>query len=319
MVTLHFVKSPIFPRRDIISPGRSTMKKNVSSSNKTRSILNTALIGMGLVVVFVLSACQFLQNDLYSATATPMFPTLLVPTPDCGPPTLVLGSMTLQMETLTLAPDGSVTVPSNTPGVAYWVEGTDLQYIFMLSPTPENRALFSTLPAGSTAKATWSNCNSMTFVLSAPQPRSFGPTYLPEQSTTSIAIYLQTDAASEGLVVSGELTEEQITTINTPAAGASDIQAEISLLETTASPDGTTVRIGISIQNYGAAALTLSAGDISLTEQDSTSLVMVSSEPPLPKVIAPGALETIYLVFPRPASPGATLKVFEVEYELEGY
>jgi hypothetical protein len=90
-------------------------------------------------------------------------------------------------------------------------------------------------------------------------------------------------------------------------------------LETTTSADGTTIKVSVSIQNYGAAAFTLSTSDVSLTQQDGTSLNMVSSEPPLPKEIAPGATETIYFTFPRPASPTATLKIFTVEYDIEGY
>ena len=37
------------------------------------------------------------------------------------------------------------------------------------------------------------------------------------------------------------------------------------------------------------------------------------------KEIAPGVTETIYFTFPRPSSPTATLKIFTVEYDIEGY
>ena len=212
-----------------------------------------------------------------------------------------------------------MTIPPDTSGIAYWVEGTDHNYVFVLSPTSENLAMMPTITAGSTAKATWKNCNSTTYTLSASQPGSFNGSALPDQSVDGITVFFQTNATGAGFVFSGELTEEQISTFNTPAVGASDIQAEISLLETTASADGTTIRVGVSIQNYGQAAFTLSTSDVSLTQQDDTSLNLVSSEPRLPKEIASGATETIHFTFPRPSSPTATLKIFEVEYDIEGY
>ena len=177
----------------------------------------------------------------------------------------------------------------------------------------------STITAVSTAKATWKNCNSTTYTLSAPQPSSFSGSALPDQSVDGIAVFFQTNATGAGFVYSGELTEEQISTFNTPASGASDVQAEIGLLETTTSADSTTISIGVSVYNWGRSAFTLSTSDVSVTQQDGALLNMVSSEPPLPKEIALGATETIYFTFPRPTSPTATLKIFTVEYDIEGY
>jgi hypothetical protein len=185
-----------------------------SRSNKTTVTIVLVLLGAGLLVLITLatlalgSKLQLQPGQVDSALpSTAITPTLFIPTPDCGSATLVLGSTTFQMQDIQLTPDGSVSAPADGAGTAYWVEGTDLKYIFMLSPTPGNISLISSLPAGSVAKATWSNCNSMTFTLSASQPGSFGVTYLPEQSTASIAIFIESDAAGNGFVVNGEFTE----------------------------------------------------------------------------------------------------------------
>ena len=275
--------------------------------------------GSVLLLSFILSGCQLLQNGLQppAVTETPFIPTLFVPTPDCGTPTLVLGSSTFQIETIQPAADGTLSIPSDKTGVAYWMDGTNSNYTFVLSPTAENLAILPNLVAGSTAKVTWSDCNSTTYSLSAPQQGSFNSAALPDQSVDGITIFFQTDPSGAASFFTGELTEEQISTFNTPVPG--DIQAEISLLETTTSPDGGSIRVGVSMQNYGSAAFTLSATDVTLTQPDGTPIGMLSSEPPLPKEIAPGATETIYFFFYRPASPTATLKLLTVEYELEGY
>ena len=298
------------------------MKQNSSSSNKTKIIIVAVLLGLGILALIILLGFLFLRNGFQlaaPATLTPPIPTIIVPTPDCGSPTLVLGTSTFQIQTLTPGTDGSLTVPPDTSGIAYWVDGANKNYVFVFSPTQENISFMSNVTAGSTAKATWKNCNSTTYSLSAPQPGSFNDSALPDQSVDGITVFFQMDVSGAGFVFSGELTEEQISTFNTPAVGASDIQAEISLLETTSSADRTTIRVGVSIQNYGATAFTFAPTDVSLTQQDGTSLNLVSSEPPLPKEIAAGATETIYFTFPRPTSPIATLKIFTIEYDIEGY
>jgi len=279
------------------------------------------LFGIGIVVLAALVIFLFRGNifqALAPSTETPVIPTMFIPTPDCGSPTLVLGTVIFEIQNITPAPDGSLSVPPDTSGIAYWVDATDTNYVFVLSPTPDNLSLISSLKAGDTAKATWSNCNSTTYNLFTPEQSLASVSTLFDQSTIGITIFIQSDPSTANLVVRGELTEEQFSTINTPAAGT-EVQAEISLLETTTSPDGTTIRVGISIQNYGASAFTLSGSDVSLTSQDGTALIMVNSEPVLPKEIGPGATETIDLTFQRPASPTATIKILGVEYELEGY
>ena len=279
------------------------------------------LLGIGIVVLAALVIFLFRGNifqALTPSTETPVIPTVFVPTPDCGSPTLVLGSTTFQIQTINLTPDGTLAMPADGSATAYWVEGTDTNVVLVLSSTPENQALLSTVTAGSVAKVTLANCNSTTYNLLVPEQNPASVSTLLDQSTSGITVFVQTDPSTASLVVKGELTEEQISTINTPAA-ATGTQAEISFLETTPSNDGTTIRVGISILNYGAAAFSLSGNDVSLTSQDGTVLIMVNSEPPLPKEIGAGATETIYFTFQRPASETATIKILDIEYELEGY
>lgn len=301
-------------------------KPGFSSKQILQLALAVVLMGIAVLLLIVLVALWFPQiwpgqpaQVAPTLPPTSVIPTLFVPTPDCGPPTLVLGSTTYQIQNLAPAPDGSLTVPSDTPGVVYWVEGTNDNYVFVLSPTPENISLASTTTAGIIAKTAWTNCNSMIYGLYAPELGLLNASVSPDQSVAGITIFFQTDAAGNGFVIKGELTEEQISTINTPETSGLEIQAEISLLETTISPDGTTIRVGVSILNYGQTPITLSVNDISLTPVGATPLTIINSEPALPKEIATNATETIYFTFPRPSSQVATLKILTVEYDIEEY
>jgi len=46
---------------------------------------------------------------------------------------------------------------------------------------------------------------------------------------------------------------------------------------------------------------------------------MLGNEPPLPKEIAAGSTETLYITFQRPTSPPAFFQVLGIEYEVAGY
>src|ERR1700752_1052243 len=138
-------------------------KRQPDPTQKNIVIIISILMGVGIVLLLALVLFLFRGNifqALAPSTETPIIPTMFIPTPDCGSRTLVLGKATFQIQNITRAPDGSLPVPTDTSGVAYWVEGTSTNYVFVLSPTPDNLALMSTITVGSTAKATWKNCNS---------------------------------------------------------------------------------------------------------------------------------------------------------------
>src|SRR5687767_762571 len=107
------------------------MRQN-SPSRDTTGIMSIVLLpALGTVILFLLSGCQFLQNELQpppTATETPFIPTMFVPTTDCGVPTLLLGSSPFQIETIQPGVDGTLSVPSDKPGMAYWIDGTNRNY-----------------------------------------------------------------------------------------------------------------------------------------------------------------------------------------------
>jgi hypothetical protein len=278
----------------------------------------SVLLALGLLIVIALVAFLFRGNMIQlatPATQTPPIPTIVIPTVDCGSPTLVLGTSTFQIQNLTPAADGSFAVPSDTSGIAYWVEGTAVNSVFILPPTPGNLAIMPTISVGSTATVTLSNCNSTTYSLSAGQAGALDIPALSDQSIEGITIFFETDVTGAGFVYKGDITEQQLSTFNTPAP--SDVQAEFSLLETTLSQDGTSLNISVSIQNYGTAPITLTANDVSLLQTDSTPVTMLGSTPALPIQIAAGTTATINLTFQKPATPTATLKLLTIEFDVE--
>jgi hypothetical protein len=311
-------------------------RQNLSSSDKAKIILVSISLAILLIVFGILMGILLRQSGfrlstlaerlpamsnirLPSTGPTAVIPTVFVPTQDCGSPTLILGTTTFKIENLAPAADGSLSVPPDSSGIAYWVEGTNTNYVFVLSPMPENLAAMDTITVGSPATATWSDCSLTSYNLSAPQQASFNSSALPDQSQEGIMVFFQTDASGAGFVFMGGLAEQAVDVITTPRADESGVLAEISLLETIRSADGATIRVSLSIHNYGQAAFNVSADNISLIQTEGSTLALTDSKPRLPERIKPGETKTFEFSFPRPSSPTATLKIFTIEYDIEGY
>jgi hypothetical protein len=303
--------------------------QNTPLSNETKITIILVLLGMGILLLITLLAL-LLRGDIFPQTAqiiptdppaTLVIPTMSIPTPDCGPPTLVLGSTTLQIQTISPAADGSLPVPPDTSGVAYWVQGTDRNHVFVLSPAaktscPADRADSRRHRNRDLGKLQFHDHRHSPY----PSRDSSTLRHCPTNPRGNHAVLSNGHVRQWLYVVSGASTGEQISVFNLPpASGGTEVQAEISLLDTTASTDGTTIRVNISIFNYGATAFTVTVNEVTLTPEGSPSFTVTNSEPSLPREIQPGATETFYFTFPRPPTSTATLRVFTVEYDVEGY
>lgn len=253
-------------------------------------------------VLLITSSCEFLR---LGPSENP-----------CGPSTLKIGDATYEIKTVKPKSNGALNIPENEPDHAFWVEGTTTNQVFGLSPTANNLALASALKTGTPVQVNWDNCNTADYQLSTLQPEVPEDSLLLDQSIAQVTIFVRSNETSAGFVATAELIEETINVSNTP--DTSIPQAEISILNTTASADGQTVEIDLSIVNYGESAFTLSATDAFLISEN-TELNLNDSEPALPYEIQPAETATFKLIFPRPASQTATLKILTVEYEVTGY
>jgi hypothetical protein len=104
-----------------------------------------------------------------------------------------------------------------------------------------------------------------------------------------------------------------------PPPDYGEILAEIGLVDASLSLFRTSLKIEVSIYNFGKIPITLSDRDVSLTQPNGTPLALKSSKPSLPNEIQPGETKTIEFTFETPTSPTAMLRVLTVEYDVEGY
>lgn len=194
-------------------------RPNLSSSDKTKIIvvlllLAILLLVLGLLLGMLLRRSGF-QLPLQAAQSqvTPTLspasiaPTVLVPTITCESQTFELGGTTFQVQDLMFLPDGSLNMPPTASGVAYWLDTTKGNHLVLLSPTPENISLETTLTPNTSAKVTWTDCSSLTFSLYTSEANPANISALPDQLTSGLTIFFQTDPSGNGLILRGELTE----------------------------------------------------------------------------------------------------------------
>jgi len=307
-----------------------------SLGNQQRKVLLAGLIAFFILLglTTLLLAYYIYEPEITSMLQKPtsifnptsisqsLLPTqIIIPTqaPACSGASLQLGTTSWRLESIQRLADGSVNVPPGTPGVAYWIEDLENNYVFALSHTPENSVLLNALQGGEQAIITWGNCNLATYILSDPQPGVPSTEILTDQASVGMIVYVPGSSSVSGVTVQGVLAGEIINAPPTFEPSTSEVNAEISLLETSTSQDNQTIQVVISILNYGSEPITLTENDISLTPSDEAPLTISRADPKLPQNIQPAESKTFTLIFPRPDTATATMKIFTVEYDLEDY
>lgn len=301
------VEKPISQPAEKQTPTAATAEPAKRKTTALRIILLSLLI---LVIIAALVIWIFFRPLAIAFMAR------LFPSEGCTP-NLVLGNRLFAIHTIKQANDGSLQIPGDQPGMIFWVDGTNVNAVYALSPAADNEALQSNLTAGTTAVVTQAGCNTTSYILSAPVAGVPDTSALMDQSLSRITIFMPPFSTSSGFVILGDLQGETISKFNSP--NPAELQAEISLLGTTTSADKTTITVSISINNTGQTAGELNTTTVSLTPGMSAPQSPVSSDPALPLTIALGKTVVVKLVFNRPVEPTATLKVFSAEYELSGY
>ena len=239
-----------------------------------------------------------------------------IPTPACVEPKLSLGTASFRIQSLARTPDGSVQVPPDTPGVAYWVEGTSPKYVFALSPTGENQNFGMSVKPGDIVTIVWADCGAETYAVTGTETVSLDLPALLDQPASGFTLFIRPTGSPAILVIHAERPELLITPIPGPTEETDSIQAEITFGESNASPDGKSYQMAITVKNTGSQPLTISPGDISLTPENGQPLAPLSVDPALPVEIAPSASLDLKIVFPMPEGKTAVFKILDFAVDL---
>jgi len=233
-------------------------------------------------------------------------------TEQCGEPMMVFATaiFTIQM----LEP-GVASLPQGAEGFVfrYPREG----YTFAFGSTPASLELVSGIQSGDLVTITEADCSTVTFALSSPGTAAAIDPAQDAAPAGEIVLMFEDTADGASIVVHGRsLAIEPIATDAPPAAG--EIEAEISLIETVPSADGSALQVRAAVRNYGSGSFVLSRDDVHLIAGDTLSAPL-KTEPALPHTFKPGTRMEFVFTFPRPSRPEPSLQIFTAEVLIEGY
>jgi hypothetical protein len=197
--------------------------------------------------------------------------------------------------------------------VAYWVEGTVINYVFALSPSAENLALRDTLKVGDEATITWADCMTDTYQVESVESSVPDLASLTAQSSGGLTAYAGEPGGSGLLITAARPRVEAPETPEPTEEGA--VQADMAFGETTVSADGSTITMGVTITNTGSIAFSLTTADLSLTPEGGQEQAPLSVEPALLQEIAPGAGVTLRITFAHPGTKVAVLRILDIMVE----
>jgi hypothetical protein len=232
------------------------------------------LIGAGAALVLI--GCLALLLGVFYFAAPKIVARLPETTPmPCGQPKLAVGELTLQIETISLNPDGRLPDIPKKAGIAYWT-GTQPHYIFLLPQVRQNLEAFTDLKAGDTLVITSADCSQGVFAVKAVEPRE---AFLLEQvdpGASGATLVLPMDPAGTVMVVSGvqvELTQVEGEPARTPQAPA-------------AAPPGRILLPMVVQEQQGGGEAEAAAGQEGNLESITTP---VQPSPTLPAEVQPSA------------------------------
>jgi hypothetical protein len=151
---------------------------------------------VGILFIVLAIAVTSCQSPLSASQVTP------APTPQCVEPTLMLGTLKYRIESVTRDSNTFPDIPQKKKKVAYWVQGTTINYVFGLSPTEDNLALNTVLKVGDPAIISWADCSKDGYTIKSIDPAPPRDLNIFDQSIEGLTVYVRTDTST--LVIRGE-------------------------------------------------------------------------------------------------------------------
>jgi len=233
------------------------------------------------------------------------------PTPQCVEPALTLGAAKFRVDSVAREKDTFPEIPKNKKDVAFWVEGTTVNYVFGLSPEKENLALNTILKTGDPAIIAWADCSTDEYVVKSIETIPTNDLNIFDQSSGGITVYAQDKSTT--LIIHGERPVIQSNEKSEPTP-ENAIQIDLQILSFS-QPDNQTLSFRIMLTNQGGQTITLTDKDIALVAADGSETPPQKMTPALPQELRPGDIIPLNLTFPKPQGASAVLRIFDVTFE----
>ena len=209
----------------------------------------------------------------------------------------------------------------NTPeaaDTAFRISGTGERRVFLLG-TAASQGQPELWQSSTQATFDDEACVTTLYQLDSPLPLILGDADLVELLQSDLSIFVQTGADKSGWLLVGTVIEQPANPSGDTPADEARLAVGIDIHSVQTSQVGRLMQVKLSIYNFGAEAIELSADRLSLLVEGGNSLGPTGSKPALPRTIQPGQTTEFEMIFPLPAEGLGTLRVFNSEFELAEY
>ena len=199
-------------RRQSAPPGRpagatafqkSTAQSSIPARETKKSSLSTGRFALitfiGLVVIVLVAGFFYYRPQITGQLARLLNP---IPTPQCIQPLLKIGSVQFPIKSIARAADGSLPI-LNKSDVAWWVEGTTVNYVFEVNPTSAGAAALASIQIDDNLTIAWADCTTDEYVANTIATEAPVDSSMFDQTHGGISIFIPGSATTAHLLIRG--------------------------------------------------------------------------------------------------------------------
>ncbi len=165
----------------------------------------------GLIVIFVLVASFTLllayyvfEPQIIGLVQIPTPPIAFTATPQCVRSTLTLGTYIYPLDVIPITKEGTIPIVPGPAGTAWWLSDTFSPFVIIFAPAIHSVDMQAVLVPGDRMVMQWADCESEEFVYTDFQPESPDIQTLLAQTSSGIAIIVQSVGSAPEYVLYGQ-------------------------------------------------------------------------------------------------------------------
>ena len=200
---------------DSKTPTKPAIPKRINRSTTAQDAHPRKVLLAGLLLLFIVSVSITLLLAYYvyepQITGFVQLPTptiVLTATPQCVRSTLMLGTYIYPLDVISITKEGTIPTLPGPAGSAWWLSDTVNPFVIIFAPAIHSLDMRSALIPGDPIVVQWADCEREEFIYTDLQPGSPDTQALLAQTSSGIAVIIQSIGSSPEYVLHGQRPEQ---------------------------------------------------------------------------------------------------------------